>query len=71
MGCESVSQPVIASYPNFTELNEQILQITRNSAEKLIGIVNTLSNLQDISTSTERVVVDNTTSSTGTLSVTQ
>ena len=55
---ESVSQAVIASYPNFTELNEQILQITRNSAEKLIGIVNTLSNLQDTSTSTERVVDD-------------
>ena len=43
---------------NFTELNKQILQITRDSAQKLINIVNTLSNLQDTSTSTAGVVDD-------------
>ena len=43
---------------NFTELDEQILQTTRDSAQKLINIVNTLSNLQDTSTSTAGVVDD-------------
>ena len=43
---------------NFTELDKQILQTTRNSAQKLINIVNTLSNLQDTSTSTAGVVDD-------------
>uniref|UniRef100_A0A1X7TUJ8 Fibrinogen C-terminal domain-containing protein n=1 Tax=Amphimedon queenslandica TaxID=400682 RepID=A0A1X7TUJ8_AMPQE len=46
------------SSPNFTELDEQILQTTRDSAQKLINIVNTLSNLQDTSTSTAGVVDD-------------
>ena len=55
--------------PNFTEwaisivndyikLDKQILQTTRDSAQKLINIVNTLSNLQDTSTSTAGVVDD-------------
>uniref|UniRef100_A0A1X7UBY8 Uncharacterized protein n=1 Tax=Amphimedon queenslandica TaxID=400682 RepID=A0A1X7UBY8_AMPQE len=44
--------------PNFTEPDEQILQTTRDSAQKLINIVNTLSNLQDTSTSTAGVVDD-------------
>ena len=43
---------------NFTELDKQVLQTTRDSAQKLINIVNTLSNLQDTSTSTARVVDD-------------
>uniref|UniRef100_A0A1X7TD09 Fibrinogen C-terminal domain-containing protein n=1 Tax=Amphimedon queenslandica TaxID=400682 RepID=A0A1X7TD09_AMPQE len=43
---------------NFTELDEQILQTTRDSAQKLINIVNTLSNLQDTSTSTAGVADD-------------
>ena len=37
---------------------ERILQATRDSAQKLLGIVNTLSNLQDTSTSTAGVVDD-------------
>ena len=43
---------------NFTELDEQILQTTRDSAQKLINIVNTLSNIQNTSTSTAGVVDD-------------
>uniref|UniRef100_A0A1X7T860 Fibrinogen C-terminal domain-containing protein n=1 Tax=Amphimedon queenslandica TaxID=400682 RepID=A0A1X7T860_AMPQE len=43
---------------NFTQLDEQILQTTRDSAQRLINIVNTLSNLQDTSTSTAGVVDD-------------
>ena len=43
---------------NFTELDKQVLQTTRDSAQKLINIVNTLSNLQDTSTSTTGVVDD-------------
>ena len=43
---------------NFTELDKQILQTTRDSAQKLINIVNTLSNIQDTSTSTAGVVDD-------------
>ena len=43
---------------NFTELDKQILQTTRNTAQKLINIVNTLSNLQDTSTSTAGVADD-------------
>uniref|UniRef100_A0A1X7TLT2 Fibrinogen C-terminal domain-containing protein n=1 Tax=Amphimedon queenslandica TaxID=400682 RepID=A0A1X7TLT2_AMPQE len=43
---------------NFTELDKQILQTTRDSAQKLINIVNTLSSLQDTSTSTAGVVDD-------------
>ena len=43
---------------NFTQLDEQILQTTRDSAQKLINIVNTLSNLQDTSTSTAGLVDD-------------
>ena len=43
---------------NFTELDKQILQTTRDSAQKLINIVNTLSILQDTSTSTAGVVDD-------------
>ena len=43
---------------NFTELDKQILQTTRDSSQKLINIVNTLSNLQDTSTSTAGVVDD-------------
>ena len=49
---------LLQSSPNFTELDEQILQTTRDSAQKLINIVNTLSNLQDTSTSTAGVVDD-------------
>ena len=43
---------------NFTVLDKRILQTTRDSAQKLINIVNTLSNLQDTSTSTAGVVDD-------------
>ena len=43
---------------NFTELDKQILQTTRDSAQKLINIVNTLSNLQDTCTSTAGVADD-------------
>ena len=43
---------------NFTDLDKQILQTTRDSAQKLINIINTLSNLQDTSTSTAGVVDD-------------
>uniref|UniRef100_A0A1X7TD46 Fibrinogen C-terminal domain-containing protein n=1 Tax=Amphimedon queenslandica TaxID=400682 RepID=A0A1X7TD46_AMPQE len=43
---------------NFTELDKQILQTTRDSAQKLINIVTTLSNLQDTSTSTAGVADD-------------
>ena len=43
---------------NFTELDRQILQTTRDSAQKLNNIVSTLSNLQDTSTSTAGVVDD-------------
>ena len=43
---------------NFPELDKQILQTTRDSAQKLINIVNTLSNLQDTSTSTVGVADD-------------
>ena len=49
---------LLQSFPNFTELDEQILQTTRDSAQKLINIVNTLSNIQDTSTSTAGVVDD-------------
>ena len=49
---------LLQSSPNFTELNEQILQTTRNSAAKLMDIVDTLSNLEDTSTSTAGVVDD-------------
>uniref|UniRef100_A0A1X7UVS6 Fibrinogen C-terminal domain-containing protein n=1 Tax=Amphimedon queenslandica TaxID=400682 RepID=A0A1X7UVS6_AMPQE len=43
---------------NFTELDKQTLKTTRDSAQKLINIVNTLSNLQDTSTSTAGVADD-------------
>uniref|UniRef100_A0A1X7URK5 Fibrinogen C-terminal domain-containing protein n=2 Tax=Amphimedon queenslandica TaxID=400682 RepID=A0A1X7URK5_AMPQE len=43
---------------NFTEYNKQILQTTQNSSQKLTNIVNTLSNLQDTSTSTAGVADD-------------
>ena len=43
---------------NFTELDKQILQTTRDSAQRLVNIVNTLSNLQDTSTSTAGVADD-------------
>ena len=49
---------LLQSSPNFTELDEQILQTTKNSAQKLINIVNTLSNLQDTCTSTAGVADD-------------
>uniref|UniRef100_A0A1X7TKV0 Fibrinogen C-terminal domain-containing protein n=1 Tax=Amphimedon queenslandica TaxID=400682 RepID=A0A1X7TKV0_AMPQE len=49
---------LLQSSPNLTELNEQILQTTRNSAARLMDIVNTLSNLEDTSTSTAGVVDD-------------
>ena len=49
---------LLQSSPNFTELDKQILQTTRDSAQKLINIVNTLSNLKDTSTSTAGVVDD-------------
>uniref|UniRef100_A0A1X7UKF6 Fibrinogen C-terminal domain-containing protein n=1 Tax=Amphimedon queenslandica TaxID=400682 RepID=A0A1X7UKF6_AMPQE len=46
------------NHTNFTEIDKQILQTTKDSAQKLINIVNTLSNLQDNSTSTAGVVDD-------------
>ena len=56
-----VSQNILQLFQdntNFTELDKQILQTIRDSAQKLINIVNTLSNLQDTSTSTAGVVDD-------------
>uniref|UniRef100_A0A1X7T0H5 Fibrinogen C-terminal domain-containing protein n=1 Tax=Amphimedon queenslandica TaxID=400682 RepID=A0A1X7T0H5_AMPQE len=56
-----ISQNIIRLFQNntnFTELDQQILQTTRDSAQKLINIVNTLSNLQDTSTSAAGVVDD-------------
>uniref|UniRef100_A0A1X7UWI6 Fibrinogen C-terminal domain-containing protein n=2 Tax=Amphimedon queenslandica TaxID=400682 RepID=A0A1X7UWI6_AMPQE len=47
---------LLQSSPNLTEFNEQILQTTKNSAAKLTGIVDSLSNLEDTSTSTAGVV---------------
>ena len=57
---DGVSQNTLQLFQNtnFTELDKKILQITRDSAEKLSNIVNTLSNLQDTSTSTAGVVDD-------------
>ena len=49
---------LLQSSPNFTELDKQILQTTKDSAQKLINIVNTLSKLEDTSTSTAGVVDD-------------
>ena len=49
---------LLQSSPNFTEIDEQILQTTRDSAQKLKGIVNTLSKLEDTSTSTAGVADD-------------
>ena len=56
---DSVSQctyQLLQSYPNFTEPDEQILQITRDSAQKLANVVSTLSNLQDTSASTYQLL---------------
>ena len=47
---------LLQSYPNFTEPDEQILQITRDSAQKLANVVSTLSNLQDTSNSTYQLL---------------
>ena len=55
---QNTVQLLQSSPNNFTELDEQILQTTKDSAQKLINIVNTLSNLQDTSTSTAGVVDD-------------
>ena len=58
---DGVSQNTLQLFQNntnFTELDKQILQTTKDSAQKLINIVNTLSNLQDTSTSTAGVVDD-------------
>ena len=49
---------LLQSSPNFTVPDEQILQTTRDSAQKLINIVNTLSKLEETSTSTAGVVDD-------------
>ena len=49
---------LLQSSPNFTELDKQILQTTKDSAQKLINIVNTLSKLEETSTSTAGVVDD-------------
>ena len=58
-GVAQYTVQLLQSSPNFTELNAgQILQTTKDSAQKLINIVNTLSNLQDTSTSTAGVVDD-------------
>ena len=43
---------------NFTAPDEQFLQIVKDSAQKLTNIVNTLSVLQDTSTSTAGVADD-------------
>ena len=48
---------LLQSSPNLT-VNEQILQTTRNSAARLMDVVDTLSNLEDTSTSTAGVVDD-------------
>ena len=41
---------------NFTELEEQIIETTRDSAQKLANVVSTLSNLQDTSNSTYQLL---------------
>ena len=41
---------------NFTELEEQIIETTRDSAQKLANVVSTLSNLQDTSASTYQLL---------------
>ena len=46
---------LLQNHTNFTQLDHQILQTTTDSAQKLMNMVNTLSALQDTSTSTARV----------------
>ena len=46
---------LLQNHTNFTQLDHQILQTTTDSAQKLMSMVNTLSALQDTSTSTARV----------------
>ena len=53
-----ISQNIIRLFQNNTNFTELDQQTTRDSAQKLINIVNTLSNLQDTSTSTAGVVDD-------------
>uniref|UniRef100_A0A1X7V1K8 Fibrinogen C-terminal domain-containing protein n=1 Tax=Amphimedon queenslandica TaxID=400682 RepID=A0A1X7V1K8_AMPQE len=49
---------VFKNNTNFTEINKQIIQTTRDSAQMLIKIVNTLSSIQGTSTSTAGAVDD-------------
>ena len=58
VGVAHIVYQLLQSNPNFTEPDERVLQSTKDLAEKLIHIVNTLSNLQDTSTSTNGVVDD-------------
>uniref|UniRef100_A0A1X7T9N3 Fibrinogen C-terminal domain-containing protein n=1 Tax=Amphimedon queenslandica TaxID=400682 RepID=A0A1X7T9N3_AMPQE len=53
---QSTYQLLFQSYPNFTEQSEKIQHTTKDSVQKLVSIVNALSNLQDTSTSTAGVV---------------
>ena len=55
-GVAQYTVQILQNSTNFTELEGQILQTTTDSAQKLINIVNTLSNLEDTSTSTAGVV---------------
>uniref|UniRef100_A0A1X7SXW2 Uncharacterized protein n=1 Tax=Amphimedon queenslandica TaxID=400682 RepID=A0A1X7SXW2_AMPQE len=57
-GVAQYTAQLLQNSSNFTEINAKILQTTTDSAQKLINIVNTLSNLQDTSTSTAGVVDD-------------
>ena len=60
-GFNSVSQntqQAFQSYPNFTELNNQILRTKRDVTSRPNNIVNTLSNIQDTSASTAGVADD-------------
>uniref|UniRef100_A0A1X7UW80 Uncharacterized protein n=1 Tax=Amphimedon queenslandica TaxID=400682 RepID=A0A1X7UW80_AMPQE len=51
-----ISQNILKLFQNNTNVTKQILQSTRDSAQKLINIANTLSNVQDTSTSSAGVV---------------
>uniref|UniRef100_A0A1X7UUM5 Fibrinogen C-terminal domain-containing protein n=1 Tax=Amphimedon queenslandica TaxID=400682 RepID=A0A1X7UUM5_AMPQE len=57
-GDPNLTEWAISIVHNYIKLDKQISQTTRDSAKKLINIVNTLSNLQDTSTSTAGVADD-------------
>ena len=57
-GDPNLTEWAISIVNDYIKLDKQILQTTTDSAQKLINIVNTLSNLQDTSTSTAGVTDD-------------